>query len=154
MEKQHQIRLALSDRCPDRFAEEVARNQRIDMQFKEPVPGPIVAHFRIRLARFGIDLLFTQDPTDGSFTNLTAQLKQFADDPQITPAHILLGKPDNGFPNFPSDRPRATDTTNLTALPLLLQPTLVGAVLDNVDQILNVMTQFVADAQQPRSLLG
>lgn len=70
------------------------------------------------------------------------------------PTWVLLGNANDEFANVDADLSRPSHATGFSACLILFNPSLVGAELNNADQILNLMAELATDGQKTVSFFG
>ena len=89
----------------------------------------------------------TQDATDRRPADREVELAQLPDDAAVTPAEVLFGKADD------ESAPQRTDAwpsrrSGTLAGTLFPDPTTIGLVRDDTEDVLDVVVQFASDAEQ------
>ncbi len=90
-----------SERGDHVLGEEIAGHERVEMEPDELPPGRFAGLAASRGGRR--DALFFQDPTDRGAADSQAQRAEFADDPAISPASILLSQAKRDLTQIASD---------------------------------------------------
>lgn len=141
----------LAQRREDVLGEEVGGDEGVHVQPKELAPGRLDFEFAATAGRreqTGV----TQDPADCRAPDREMQLLQLAGHAAVAPAEVLSGKADDEPPANGADA-RSPDGSGLAADFLLAQPAAVGLARDDTEDIVDVVTELAADAEQGGAVL-
>jgi hypothetical protein len=138
-------RLPQASRCPDHLVEEVDLPECINMDFKELIPGARAALG----TRF--DTILFENVLDGRQGNAAdAELSEFSENPPIPPTRFTR-ETDNNLPDR-LQRSRSAYLLGLPATILFVDPPLIGAPMNDCDELGHTGTNSSAQLKQPLTL--
>ena len=146
MDKRQDKRLPQASWSPDHLAEEVYLPERIDVGLKELVPGP-----RTTLGT-RLDALFLEDVLDSGLRYAAdTQFSEFSENPDVSPARLFSKTDDDLADRFQSSG--SAHLLGLLAAGFFADPTLVGPLVDDRNELRRTWTYGSAQFEQPLSLV-
>ncbi len=150
MNKRKAIRDPHTQRSDHVLGEEVARDERVDMEPDELLPGGLTG-FSPALRRGGQSFILQDSPDRGS-AEPKSELTELTDNTAVSPSPVLLGQADDEFSHVADDL-RSADTFRFAPFPWLRHPAPIRPRRDDADHVGNIVVEFLADCQQPGAIL-